>query len=144
MILHHPEMFFTTEELIRWLGLTVFELWVNLISLFSFTILFTLKYDPLLDLENVSWWFIFTPLFVGDALNAYFVIIIFIRMLLETTLKFSLIRLSWSGTVLLMTFLFKYLLCKRLLGQTTLDYSEVFAPLYILLQLIAVRACQQN
>ncbi|XP_072397556.1 transmembrane protein 203-like isoform X2 [Diabrotica undecimpunctata] len=137
-------MFFTTEELIRWLGLTVFELWINLISLLLFTIIFALKYNPALDLDSIDWWFIFFPLFAGDALNAYFVIIIFIRMLLETTLKFALIRFSWSGTVLLNMFLFKYLLCKRLLGQTALDYSEVFAPVYILLQLIAVRACQQS
>ncbi|XP_050513493.1 transmembrane protein 203 isoform X2 [Diabrotica virgifera virgifera] len=137
-------MFFTTEELIRWLGLTVFELWINLISLLLFTIIFALKYDPTSDLDSIDWWFIFFPLFAGDALNAYFVIIIFIRMLLETTLKFALIRFSWSGTVLLNMFLFKYLLCKRLLGQTALDYSEVFAPVYILLQLIAVRACQQS
>ncbi|CAH1115547.1 unnamed protein product [Psylliodes chrysocephalus] len=137
-------MFFTKEELVKWLGLTVFEIWINLISFLVFTIIFVFKYDPSKDLESIDWWFIFSPLFAGDALNTYFVIIIFIRMLLEMTIKSSLVRISWSGTVLLMFFLFKYLLCKRLLGQTTLDYSEVFVPLYILLQLIAVRACQQS
>ncbi|XP_074038940.1 transmembrane protein 203 isoform X2 [Leptinotarsa decemlineata] len=137
-------MFFTTEELVRWLGLTVFEIWINLISILLFTIIFVFKYDPSVDLNTIDWWLIFSPLFAGDALNAYFCIIIFIRMLLERTMKFSLLRVSWSGTVLLTTFLFKFLLCRRLLGQTNLDYSEVFAPLYILLQLIAVRACQQS
>lgn len=137
-------MFFQMEELVRWLGLTVFEIWINLVSLLLFTILLAVKYDPMVDLHSLNWWMIFFPLFAGDALNAYFCVIIFIRMLLETTLKFSLLRMLWSGTFLLMTFLFKFLLCKRLLGQVGLDYSEVFTPIYILLQLIAVRACQQS
>lgn len=137
-------MFFVIEELVRWLGLTVFEIWINLISLLLFTILLAVKYDPTVDVYSINWWMIFLPLFAGDALNAYFCIIIFIRMLLENTLKFSLLRVLWSGTFLLMTFLFKFLLCKRLLGQVSLDYSEVFTPVFILLQLIAVRACQQS
>lgn len=137
-------MFFVIEELVRWLGLTVFEIWINLISFLLFTILLAVKYDPTIDIYSINWWMIFLPLFAGDALNAYFCIIIFIRMLLENTLKFSLLRVLWSGTFLLMTFLFKFLLCKRLLGQVSLDYSEVFTPVFILLQLIAVRACQQS
>ncbi|XP_018562176.1 transmembrane protein 203 [Anoplophora glabripennis] len=137
-------MFFTIDELVRWLGLTVFEIWINLISILLFTILLAFKYDPNIEVYNNDWWTIFFPLFAGDALNTYFCIIIFIRMLLEMTLKFSFMRISWSAIFLLMTFLFKFLLCKRLLGQVKLDYSEVFAPLYILLQLIAVRACQQS
>lgn len=137
-------MFFTIDELVRWLGLTVFEIWINLISILLFTILLAVKYDPNIEVYDNDWWTIFFPLFAGDALNTYFCIIIFIRMLLEMTLKFSFMRISWSTIFLLMTFLFKFLMCKRLLGQVKLDYSEVFAPLYILLQLIAVRACQQN
>lgn len=137
-------MFFTIDELVRWLGLTVFEIWINLISILLFTILLAIKYDPNIEVYDNNWWMIFFPLFAGDALNTYFCVIIFIRMLLEMTLKFSFMRISWSAIFLLMTFLFKFLLCKRLLGQVKLDYSEVFAPLFILLQLIAVRACQQS
>lgn len=137
-------MFFTTKEIVRWLGLTVFEIWVNLIAFLLFTILLALNYNPDMELYNHNWWLIFSPLFVGDALNTYFCIILFIRMILELSVRYSMLRLTWSATFLLTTFLFKYLLCKKLLGQLSLDYSEVFAPLYILLQLIAVRACQQE
>ncbi|XP_044760016.1 transmembrane protein 203-like isoform X2 [Coccinella septempunctata] len=137
-------MFFTTKEVVRWLGLTVFEIWVNLIAFLLFTILLALKYNPDVELYSHNWWLIFSPLFVGDAVNTYFCIILFIRMLLELSVRYSMLRLTWSATFLLTTFLFKYLLCKKLLGQLSLDYSEVFAPLYILLQLIAVRACQQE
>ncbi|XP_049817093.1 transmembrane protein 203 isoform X2 [Aethina tumida] len=137
-------MFFMLEELVRWLGLTVFEIWINLISLLIFTLLLAFKFDPTIEMANNDWWLIFSPLFAGDALNTYFCIIIFIRSLLEATVKCSLLKMAWSGTFLLMTFLFKFLLCKKLLGRVDLDYSEVFAPLYLLLQLMAVRACQQS
>lgn len=129
-------MFFTIEELVSWLGLTVFEIWINLISILIFTIL--------LAFQISNWWIIFFPLFAGDALNAYFCIIIFIRMHIESPLKVALLRIIWSAIFLLMTFLFKFLLCKKLMGLVTLDYYEIFTPLYILLQLIAVRACQQS
>lgn len=142
--LYPPRMFFTIEEIVRWLGLTVFEIWINLISMLIFTIVFAIHFDPEIGVYNNSWWSIFIPLYAADALNAYFCIIIFIRMLLEMTLKFSILRVSWSATFLFLMFLFKFLLCKKLLGQSSLDYSEVFAPLFILLQLIAIRACQQS
>lgn len=136
-------MFFTLHELVRWLGLTIFEIWINLLSITVFTVILVLKYDPTSE-SSINWWMIFFPLFTGDALNTYFCAIIFIRMLLQTSLKTALLRTSWSVTFLFMTFLFKFFLCKKLLGQITLDYCEVFAPLFILLQLIAIRACQQN
>lgn len=135
-------MFFTIGEIVRWLGITVFEIWINLIALVVFTILLALKFDSNTEFMHSSWWIIFSPLFASDALNAYFCVIVFIRMQLENSLKVALLRASWSGTFLLMTFLFKFLLCKKLMGQVTLEYSEIFAPLFILLQLIAVRACQ--
>lgn len=117
--------------------MTVFEIWIHLIAITVFTILLVLKIDA-----DTNWWIIFSPLFGADALNAYFCIIVFIRMQLENSLKVALLRASWSATFLLMTFLFKFLLCKKLMGQVTLEYSEIFAPMFILLQLIAVRACQ--
>lgn len=137
-------MYFTLDEIVRWLGLTIFEIWINLVSLLIFTIIFALQYDPQIEVYSNNWWMIFFPLFAGDAFNAYFCVIVFIRMQLEVPLKLALLRICWSGTFLSMTFTFKLLLYKKLLAQITLDYSEVFAPMYILLQLIAVRACQQS
>lgn len=136
-------MFFTIKEVVPWLGLSVFEIWINLISFLIFTILLALKYSPDIELTD-NWWHVFTPLFAADAMNAYFCTIIFIRMQLDSPLKDALMRVSWSAIFLFMTFLFKVLLCKKLMGQISLDYYEIFTPLYILLQLIAVRACQQG
>jgi len=137
-------MFFTIDEIVKWLGLTVFEIWVNLIALLLFTVTFALQFNPDVEIYNNNWWMIFIPLFAGDALNAYFCTIVFIRMQLESSLKVALLRICWSATFLFMTFLFKFLLCKRLTGHMSLDFSEIFAPIFILLQLIAVRACQQS
>lgn len=132
-------MFFSLNEIVLWIGLTLFEIWVNLVSVTIFSVLLALKIDSIL---TESWWVIFSPLFISDALNAYFCVIIFIRMSLYNSLKISLYRASWSAIFLGLTFVFKFLLCKKLTGQSTIEYSEVFAPLFILLQFIAVRACQ--
>ena len=91
---------------------------------------------------DVSWWIVFSPLFISDALNAYFCVIVFIRMYLEGSYKAALIRALWSLFMLALLFIFKYLLCQKLSDDTKLDYSEVMSPIFILLQLVMIRACQ--
>lgn len=57
----------------------------------------------------------------------------------------ALLRASWSISLLVLLFVFKFLLCKKLntVGQGGgLEFSEVLSPIFILLQLVAVRACQ--
>lgn len=150
-------MFFQLSELLRWLGLTVFEIWVALVCFIAFTVLLTLKVEVWkdqssdnspetnLDQEStVSWWLVFSPLFISDALNAYFCVIVFIRMYLEGSYKAALIRALWSLFMLALLFIFKYLLCQKLSDpdENKLDYSEVMSPIFILLQLVMIRACQ--
>nr|CAD7411158.1 unnamed protein product [Timema cristinae] len=131
-------MFFTVRELVQWLGLTVFEIWVNLVAVTFFTAALAVKVET----GWGSWWLVFAPLFAGDALNAYFCTIVFIRMHLEGMYKVALMRGVWSLSFLLLLFVFKFLLCKKLSGQSGLVYSEVMSPIFILLQLILIRACQ--
>ncbi|XP_076164248.1 transmembrane protein 203-like isoform X2 [Ptiloglossa arizonensis] len=135
-------MIFSLSELVHWLGLTIFEIWINLVSLSIFTMLLALKLDDNYFMGNAGWWIVFSPLFVADGLNTYFCAIIFIRMHMEGMIKIAILRAVWSLISLLLIFVFKYLLCKKLTGQSTLEYSEVLSPIFILLQLIAVRACQ--
>lgn len=135
-------MIFSLNELVHWLGLTIFEIWVNLMSLTIFMILLILKLDEKYFDSISGWWTVFSPLFIADGLNTYFCAIIFIRMHMEGMVKVGILRALWSFVLLLLIFVFKYLLCKKLSGQTTLDYSEVLSPVFILLQLIAIRACQ--
>uniref|UniRef100_A0A1A9WN53 Uncharacterized protein n=1 Tax=Glossina brevipalpis TaxID=37001 RepID=A0A1A9WN53_9MUSC len=83
------------------------------------------------------------PLFCIDICNAYFCVIIGIRMYLDSDNKRkALHRFLWSTYFLFLVAIFKYLLCLKLTGQTGLEYSEVFSPIFVLLQLVAVRACQ--
>lgn len=145
-------MFFQLSELLRWLGLTIFEIWIALVCFTAFTILLTLKVEvwdygntDLQGKTDVSWWIVFSPLFISDALNAYFCVIVFIRMYLEGNYKAALVRALWSLFMLALLFIFKYLLCQKLSDTITgkqLDYSEVVSPIFILLQLVMIRACQ--
>lgn len=137
-------MIFSLNELVHWLGLTIFEIWINLVSLTIFTVLLALKLDDNYFLGHSGWWTVFSPLFVADGLNTYFCTIIFIRMHMGGMLKDAILRGFWSFTSLLLIFVFKYLLCKKLSGQSTLEYSEVLTPVFIVLQIIAIRACQFN
>jgi len=135
-------MFFQLRELLRWLGLTVFEIWIALLFFTIFTILLTLKVEGIIG-ESLSWWHVFSPLFISDALNAYFCCIVFIRMYLEGAYKSALVRALWSLFMISLLFVFKYLLCQRLSGSDpNLEYSEVMSPIFILLQLVMIRACQ--
>jgi ribonuclease P/MRP protein subunit RPP20 len=79
-------MFFQLKELLRWLGLTVFEIWIALVCFTIFTVLLTLKIENIVG-DSLTWWIVFTPLFVSDALNAYFCVIVFIRMYLEVKIN---------------------------------------------------------
>lgn len=135
-------MIFSLSELVHWLGLTVFEMWINLITYFFFIVLLALKLDQMYFGDNNDWWIVFSPLFIADGLNSYFCVIVFIRMYMEGMVKTGVLRGLWSLISLLLMFIFKYLLCKKLTGQSTLEYSEVLSPVFILLQLIAIRACQ--
>lgn len=137
-------MIFSLPELVKWLGLTVLEIWVNLVSVTIFTVLVALKLDDGYFRGSDGWWLVFSPLFVADCLNAYFVAIIMIRMYVESMIKIGVLRNLWSGVLLLLVFVFKCLLCRKLAGQSNLEYSEVFSPIFILLQLVAIRACQIN
>ena len=73
-------MFFQLRELEQWLGLNVVEIWVNLVSLTVFSVLLVLKLEIL---YHLTWWQVFSPLFISDALNCYFCTIVWIRMYVE-------------------------------------------------------------
>lgn len=135
-------MIFSLNELVHWLGLTVLGIWINLVSLTIFTIFLALKLDENYFLGPSGWWIVFSPLFIADGLNAYFCAITFIRMHMEGMIRAAMLRASWSLVSLSLIYIFKHLLCKKLTGQSAFEYSEVLSPVFVLLQLIAVRACQ--
>jgi len=135
-------MLFRQKELLKWLGVTIFEIWIWLVSLTVFSVLLVLKIEGYLLPSSTSWFIIFSPLFICDGLNAYFCIIVFIRQYLESQFKTALMRALWSLFVIGLLFVFKFLLCNKLENVSKLDYSEVMSPVFILLQLVMIRACQ--
>ncbi|KAH8421475.1 hypothetical protein KR009_008761 [Drosophila setifemur] len=139
---------FKLSELVRWLGLTEFEILVNLCGLLVFTVTLAIKLSAnggvsLLHDFFADWFTVFSPLFFIDICNAYFCVIVGIRMYLDSDNKRkALHRFMWSTYFLVLIAIFKYLLCLKLSSKTGLEYSEVFSPIFVLLQLVAVRACQ--
>ncbi|TGZ51767.1 Transmembrane protein [Temnothorax longispinosus] len=49
-------MIFSLNELVHWLGLTIFEIWINLVALTFFTVLLALKLDENYFLGPSGWW----------------------------------------------------------------------------------------
>lgn len=133
---------FKFSEIVRWFGLTEFEIFVNLCGLLGFSIILAFKNVNMFD-AYIDWFTVFSPLFCTDISNSYFCVIVAIRMYLDSDNKRkALHRFLWSTYLLVLMAIFKYLLCLKLSGQIELEYSEVFSPIFVLLQLIAVRACQ--
>lgn len=166
---HHEDRneirtYFKLQEISRWLGITPFELLINLISFLIFSILLTLAIDGNIEFlltkpsqngtnevsiyrsdsfhssKQPDWFKLFSVLFCADVLNSYFCFISIIRLYLAKSQ--ALHRIFWSINFILLTALFKYLLALKLTGHSLLEYTEVASPLFVLLQLFALRACQ--
>jgi ribonuclease P/MRP protein subunit RPP20 len=132
-------MFFTLEELVKWLGLTVFEIWLHLICLLVFTVLVVLR------LENAmptSWWNVFIPLFIADGLNTYFTVIVFIRLLRTGNRRAACLRLFSTTILITCVFVCQLLLCRKLTDEGVLSYTECIASLFVALQILMIRTCQ--
>ncbi|XP_003726467.1 transmembrane protein 203 [Strongylocentrotus purpuratus] len=132
-------MLFTIKEARRWLGMTVFEMWINAVSLLVFSVVLALKGEGII---NASWWVVFLPLFIATGLNAYFSIIVFVRLYVEDLYRSGIMRILWSGLVLALIFVFELLLCKRLENETTVSSSLVMSPLFVMIHVLLIRACQ--
>lgn len=133
-------MLYTKKEAEQWLGMTVFEMWVHIISILLFTVLVALKVE---NIWAVSWWTVFIPLFTGVGMIAYFSVIVFIRLFLEHDFKTAGFRVLWSALLLTLIFLFEYLLCQKLAADSIPQghYSQVMSPLFVLPIVLGIRAC---
>lgn len=175
---------FKLTELVEWLGLSEFEMFIQLLGTLIFTVLLALRIGgaddlastmttstlaggqsppvPLLPFASapaaagsvgtvvptlfgqpLDWYGVFAPLFAADVLNGYFAIIVCIRMYVaHDNKRKAMHRLLWSTKYLVLMGVFKYLTCLKLTGTPNIDYTEVLAPIFVLLQLVAVRACK--
>lgn len=170
---------FKLTELVEWLGLSEFEMFIQLLGTLIFTVLLALRIGgadelaaaaatvtlagggaapplpppsagsagaaavPTLFGQPLDWYGVFAPLFAADVLNGYFAIIVCIRMYVaHDNKRKAMHRLLWSTKYLVLVGVCKYLTCLKLTGTPNLDYTEVLAPVFVLLQLVAVRACK--
>jgi len=160
-------MFFQLRELEQWLGLNVVEIWVNLVSLTVFSVLLTLKLDevvlhietpteinslkslllllsvktPEQILYDLTWWQVFSPLFISDALNCYFCTIAWIRMYVKGA-NGKISRGVWSYLSILCLTSFKYMLCEQLEKPKYRPIPEVFSTFFLWLALLMIRTCR--
>uniref|UniRef100_A0A0B6Y7Q4 Transmembrane protein 203 n=1 Tax=Arion vulgaris TaxID=1028688 RepID=A0A0B6Y7Q4_9EUPU len=133
-------MLLKLKEVIQWTRMTAFELFLQLLSVLIFSVLVAMKVEG--DL-TATWPTIFTPLFICDGLNAYLCLIVFVRQYREYDLKQASLRVASSLVVIAMIFTFKLLLCQKLVTGN-LNCSEVFAPLFVLSQILMIRACRMH
>lgn len=94
---------------------------------------------------GLSWWNVFVPLFAADGLSAYFTTIVSVRLFQDGEKRLAVLRLFWVLTVLSLKFVFEMLLCQKLVEQTReLWFGLIASPVFILLQLLMIRACRVN
>ncbi|KAM6182801.1 transmembrane protein 203 [Erethizon dorsatum] len=136
-------MLFSLRELVQWLGFATFEIFVHLLALLVFSVLLALRVDGLAP--GLSWWNVFVPFFAADGLSTYFTTIVSVRLFQDGEKRLAVLRLFWVLTVLSLKFVFEMLLCQKLVEQTReLWYGLITSPVFILLQLLMIRACRVN
>ncbi|KAE8284835.1 Transmembrane protein 203 [Larimichthys crocea] len=143
LTLEHPTR--AAQELVQWLGFATFELFLHLLALLVFSMLVALRADKFTPM--LSWWLVFVPLFAADGLSTYFTAIVSIRLYQENEKRLAVLRLLWVLTVLSLKLVCEVLLCQKLAEQEQardLWFGLIVSPLFILLQLLMIRACRVN
>jgi len=134
-------MIFTLKELTKLIGCSVFEILIHVISVLVFSVFVTLKIDGNFG-DSLSWTSCFIPLFCADGLNAYFCLIIFIRLYKIKDLKQAGFRTLWSLLNITLIFVSKLLVCQNLEKIVKIKYGEALAPFFVILTLLVFKGCQ--
>lgn len=152
-------------EISKWLSITPFEILIHLISILIFTILLTITIDGNFEFmmiqpshangtdhhdhfshssqkPQIDWFKLFSVLFCADILNTYFCFIMILRMYINH--QTAIHKIFWSLNFILLTGLFKYLIALKLNETKNLEWMEVTSPIFVLLQLKALKACQKS
>ncbi|XP_030062092.1 transmembrane protein 203 [Microcaecilia unicolor] len=136
-------MLFSLRELVQWLGLAQFEVFLHVFALLIFSVLLAVKVDGFAP--GLSWWNVFIPFFAADGLGTYFTAIVSVRLFQDGEKRLAVLRLFWILTILSLKFVFEMLLCQKLVQRNPdLWYGLIMSPVFILLQLLMIRACRVN
>ncbi|CDW57585.1 hypothetical protein TTRE_0000587701 [Trichuris trichiura] len=126
-------------ETIRLLGVTVFELWMQLAGALIFSVLLVLKMELGLPW---SWCTVFSPLFVVSVLNTFFTLIVFLRQYFgEESVKLAAFRLITVGLLVGLTVTTEMVICLRLEFGSSLSHAVTLCPVYVLLFVLLFRSC---
>ncbi|XP_039256667.1 transmembrane protein 203-like [Styela clava] len=134
-------MLLANKDVIKWLGFSSFEIFIQLSCLLVCTILIMCKVE-LESFADISWWRIFIPMFAADGMTLYFSTIVFIRTFHKGNHKEAFRRVLWVSLLLVLLFLFKMLLCQLLEGAKKTSAAGVMSPLFVLWGLLIIRACK--
>uniref|UniRef100_A0AC34QMZ6 Uncharacterized protein n=1 Tax=Panagrolaimus sp. JU765 TaxID=591449 RepID=A0AC34QMZ6_9BILA len=138
----------TLTELQKWVGITPFELLLHFLAFFFSSVLLALKLIG--ENRSVSYWHIFTPLFIASVLNLYFLFIIFIRTIVETRqFKNACVSSLFNAFRVLIIAIFEVLLCHKIDGDfeshgvaVQSSYGVVFMPIWLLMTTFIFQACR--
>uniref|UniRef100_A0AC35G2J1 Uncharacterized protein n=1 Tax=Panagrolaimus sp. PS1159 TaxID=55785 RepID=A0AC35G2J1_9BILA len=136
----------TLQEMTKWTGVTSFELFLHVTALLISTVLLAGKW---LKFNYITFWQIFTPLFVSSALNIYFLFIIFVRSLIE----YKQFKNAFLGSVfnflrVFMFSIFLILICHKIDGEDHKEvavastYGVIFMPIWVIITLFGFQACR--
>ncbi|XP_042335286.1 transmembrane protein 203 [Sceloporus undulatus] len=142
-------MLFSLRELVQWLGFAPLELLLQGLALLAASVLLVLKVDGEAgsgSVSGLSWWGVFGPFFAADGLSTYFTAIVSVRLFQDGEKRLAVLRLFWILTLLSLKFVFEMLLCQKLGSQQSQElwYGLIMSPVFILLQLLMIRACRVN
>uniref|UniRef100_A0A915DGT0 Transmembrane protein n=1 Tax=Ditylenchus dipsaci TaxID=166011 RepID=A0A915DGT0_9BILA len=137
----------TVSEITKWTGITVFEILLHCVALLLTTILIVVKWYSLFT--SITYWHMFSPLFVASALNCYFLFIVFVRMIIEERqFKRAFVSNSFNFLRAIMLWLFELFICYKVEGnqrnQVAVEssYGMMFMPIWILMTAFGFQACR--
>ncbi|VDO36812.1 unnamed protein product [Brugia timori] len=135
----------SVSECIRWTGITIFEIWLHAVGLLTFSVLIVMKIEIY---SSLTYWHVFTPLFIATALNLYFLFIVLIRAIVEEKqCKDPILKHAFSWLRLVMIGIFEALLCYKVNGDledgqvaVQSSYGIVFLPVWVLMAALCFQA----
>ncbi|KAL3994487.1 putative integral membrane protein [Acanthocheilonema viteae] len=133
------------SECIQWTGITIFEIWLHAVGLLIFSVLIVMKTEVY---SSLTYWHVFTPLFIVTALNLYFLFIVLVRAVVEEKqCKNPILRHAFSWLRLVMVGIFEALLCYKVNGDledgqvaVQSSYGIVFLPVWVLMAALCFQA----
>lgn len=122
-----------------WLGLSPFELSLQVISVLATTILIPLKMEKDVD---ITWWTVLSPIWIANAMWLYFRFIVYLRIYFHFSRSLrqgGLQSLVWTIAATSLLFAFEMLLCQHL-EHMRHRLSTVLVPIFILISFLLVRS----